>query len=239
MTLSSSLTHGQDSVLTISRSRKFQFDVAGGYLNNNLSSIDKVLRTYGHNLQSKDFATVSFSMGFFVKRILIRAETTWFFGKQIHHPGDLNTSFTGNTSSFGAGYALIDKPKFRFYPYAGISFTDASLEFFDNSSVTDMDAFVNSTSRNRTLTFNNSASLDLGFQIDGIMPLTGNAWDCPQNPRFMTLGMRVGYYLPLNEISGTHKGNELSGAPSFSLKGPYVKLVIGFGAKVRALKWKQ
>lgn len=240
MILSPFVMFGQDSTVTIAKNRYFHFDAGLGYMNGNLSSLNNTLSSYGYNRHPENLTNVSISAGLFVKRMLMRVEASWFFARQIDQPdNDLVTSFTGNVAGFGLGYLAIDKPGFRLYPYAGINVVSANFTFHDNAPVSEMDDIVNASRRNAGVSFIGSTSLDMGFQAEKIIRLKTSRWDCPQNPRFMTLGLRAGYYLPLSDVTGKHNGVELQGAPSFSLQGPYVKLIVGFGAKVRDLKWKR
>lgn len=234
------LMYAQDSTMTITKNRYFHFDVGLGYLSSNLNSLNNTLSSYGYNHHSENMANVSVSAGLFVKRMLMRVEASWFFTNQVDQPdNNLVSSFTGNVAGFGFGYLAIDKPVFRLYPYVGIHVVSAALAFHDNTPVSQMDDIINSSRRNSHVSFVGSTSLDLGFQVEQVIRLKASRWDCPQNPRFMTLGIRAGYYLPLNDVTGKHQGVELQGAPSFSLHGPYVKLIVGFGAKVRDLKWRK
>jgi hypothetical protein len=85
-----------------------------------------------------------------------------------------------------------------------------------------------------------NASLDFGVQIERLIPLQNKKWDCPQNNKFMTVGLRLGYHYGPGEIKGRYNGmnQELEDPIIYSLRGPYAKLVIGLGSKARNLRWK-
>ena len=105
------------------------------------------------------------------------------------------------------------------------------------------DQFASSEARNHHeqrgfhLAYSNAA-LDVGIQFDKLIPLKNRRWDCPQNTRYLTLGLRAGYIVN-PAVKGRFNGNIVEGAPTWSPGGPYLKLVIGFSTKMRDLKWKK
>ena len=101
-----------------------------------------------------------------------------------------------------------------------------------------LNALVNNQQRAFHLAYSN-ASLDVGVQVDKMISLKNRRWDCPQNAKFMTMGVRAGYMIGPGAVKGRFSGRVIDGAPSYSPNGPYVKLVIGFSTKMRDLKWRK
>jgi hypothetical protein len=101
-----------------------------------------------------------------------------------------------------------------------------------------MDDLTDNQQRSFHLYFSN-ASLDIGLQLEKHIGLKNRKWDCPQNSTFMTLGLRVGYLLGPGDVKGRFNNTTIADAPTYSPNGPYIKLVAGFGTKMRDLKWKR
>lgn len=108
----------------------------------------------------------------------------------------------------------------------------------ERTSVSDLDGLVNNQQRVFHLVYSN-ASLDIGLQFDKLISLKNRRWDCPQNARFMTIGVRAGYLIGPGKTKGRFNGTAIADAPTYSPNGPYVKLVIGFSTKMRDLKWSR
>lgn len=237
--LMSLIVCGQDSVFTISKNRYAHIDFGIGFLRTDLGSVNKSLISFGYKPMREDFATLSISSGYFIKRFLVRNELSLLLPNSMQQPGNVTTTFGGYNLGVGIGYAVIQKPGFRLYPYIGINAFTTRLRIEDNSTVENMNDVINSSHRTSHLYFSN-ASLDLGIQMDRIIDLKNRKWDCPQNAKFMTIGLRMGYHFGPGPIQGNYNGiQRISDAPTYSMKGPYIKLVVGFGAKQRNLKWKK
>jgi hypothetical protein len=229
----------QDSVLAVSRNRFAHIDFGVGFLKTDLGSVNTSLTSFGFKPLQEDFITLSVSSGYFVKRFLIRNELTLLLPNSVAQAGDVTTSFGGYNLGVGIGYAIIQNPKFRLYPYVGINAFTTRLRIEDDAPAANMNDVINSPHRTSQLYFSN-ASLDAGFQLDKVIALKNRKWDCPQNAKFMTIGIRAGYHFGPGPIQGRYNGiRNISDAPTYSMKGPYVKLVIGFGAKQRDLRWRK
>lgn len=229
--------YAQDSTTAISKNKYVQLDVGVGYLHTNMSSINTSLKNAGYNAMKDNYTTLSFSSAYFVNRFLFRTEFSMILPNQVDQGNNLNTEFAGYTLSAAIGYALIQKPRFRLYPYAGIISYNTKLKFNDRSPAASMNELLNTPRRNAAIHYSNAA-LDLGMQLERIIPLKNNQWDCPQNNKYMTLGIRMGYNWAPGTIKARFNGNQLTGAPEYSFRGPYLKLVVGVGSKIRQLKWQ-
>ena len=239
LALASSLLYGQDSISALSANKYFQFDMGIGYTRAQLSSINKTLDNYGYKPFSENMATFSLSANYFLNRILIKTEFTWLIPQSVEQEEDLTTKFGGYSVGFGFGYAVVQKPSYRITPYIGINANIGKLSFIDDSPVQNVDEVLNSTFRNSHLSFSN-ATLDIGIQMEKLIELKNRKWDCPQNTRLMTLGVRVGYNFGFKGTEARYNGNQsITDAPTFSMQGPYVKATIGFGSKIRNIKWKR
>jgi len=237
--LSAASALGQDSVATVSRHKYSHIDVGAGYLGTDLSSINRSLTGQGYKSINENFLTFSVSWSFTINRFLVRSEASLARPNQVTQADYIHTRFGGYSFGFGAGYAVIQKPKFRLYPFVGLNSFVNRLNFEDQTPVTDIDDVYNNPHRSFSLIFSN-ASLDVGIQIEKIFEAKKDKWDCPQNGKFRTLGVRMGYNIGTSDIRGRYNGGNqlLENAPVYSLKGPYIKVAVGIGTKARNLKWK-
>lgn len=234
----SGLVYGQDSVQALSKNKYFHFDIGIGYTNAQLGSINNTLSNYGYKTFSEDMATFSASSNYYFNRLLIKSELVWFFPQDVEQTGDLTTQFGGRSIGIGLGYAIIQKPSYRITPYIGLNAYTGRLLFIDDASVENIEDALNNTFRNTDLSFSNGA-LDVGIQMEKLIELKNRKWDCPQNSRFMTLGIRLGYNFGFGGARGRYNGDQvIENAPTYSIEGPYLKAIIGFGSKIRNIKWK-
>jgi hypothetical protein len=229
----------QDSVATmVSRNRYVNFDFAIGYLHTDLSNINGFLSSYGYKPLQDDIITLSLGTAFSVNRFIFRPEFTWQFPVTRHEAENVTSTFSGRHVAVSVGYLLIQKPGFRLFPYVGLDAFSSRLVVRENTPVANVDDLVDHKQRGFYLAYSNAA-LDFGFQVDKMISLKNKRWDCPQNAKYMTLGLRVGYLLGPGTVYGRFNGQTVEGAPSYSPNGPYIKLVIGFSTKIRDMKWKK
>jgi hypothetical protein len=228
---------GQDSTITVSHNKYVQVDVGIGYLRTNMSSINTLLQHSGFKPMKENYNTLSLSSTYFVNRLLFRAEFSLILPNHVDQAIDRNTEFKGYTVSAGIGYALVQRPKFGLYPYIGITGFNTKLQFNDLTPVADMNELLNTPRKNATIRFSNAA-LDLGAQLEKIITLKNNKWDCPQNNKYMTMGIRLGYNWSPGINKARFNGTQLRNGPEYSFEGPYIKLVLGTGTKIRQFKWQ-
>jgi hypothetical protein len=229
---------GQDSVMTVSQNKFVHVDFGVGYLRTDLSSINRSLTDFGYMPINENFVTFSISSGFFINRFLLRNEVSILFPNSMRQYGDVTTTFSGYSLMAGVGYAVIAKPKFRLYPFANAIAYINRLNFEDNATIENMNGVVNTPHHSSTLVFSN-ASFDVGLQIEKVIDLKHKKWDCPQNGKFTTVGVRFGYMFGPGPVKGRYNGNQtIADAPTYSLNGPYIKVIWGLGTKIRDIKWK-
>ena len=231
------MLHAQDSTRAVSRNKYVQVDIGIGYLNTNMRSINTSLKNLGYQQVKENYATLSLSTTYFIRRFLFRSEVSLILPNLVDQPNNTTTAFSGYTVSAGIGYAVIQNSQFRLYPYVGITSFNTTLKFTDKAPVTNMDELINTPNRNARINFSN-ASLDLGIQLERMIVVRNNKWDCPQNNKYMTVGTRIGYNWSPGTVKARYNGNQITGAPEYNFQGPYIKLVIGVGKKIRDLKWK-
>lgn len=238
--LIAALAYGQDSVLTVSNNKYFHIDFGVGYMKTDLSSINNSITSLGYKPISENFASISISSAFVINRVMIRNEVSFLMKNTTRQTENLTSSFGVRNIGFGIGYVIIERPNFRLYPFVNLNAFVGRLSFEDNAPVGDMDGLLNTPHYSSRLHFSN-ASLDFGFQLERLINLKQRKWDCPQNNRFMTIGLRAGYSFCPGKIDGRYNGmnQPIAGVPTFANKGPYLKLVVGFGSKMRDLKWKK
>lgn len=234
-----SLTYAQDSVQVLSKNTFFQFDLGIGYTDTQLGSINETLSNYGLETFTEGLTTLSLSSTVFLNRTLIKNELTWLVSQDVDQAGDLTTQFGGNAIGISLGYAIVQKPSFRITPYLGLNAYTGKLSFIDNAPVQRVDDVFDNTFRNADIYFSNAA-FDVGIQVERLIKLKNRKWDCPQNARFMTVGIRGGYNVGFGETEAKYNGNQgIEGGPTNSLEGFYVKAIIGVGTKIRNIKWRK
>ena len=235
------LAYGQDSTgIGVVSKINFQLDFQPGYLRGDLSSINNSLRSFGYNPIEGNILTYNLSAKFIIRRFVLDVGVPFFRAPDQGHSNGRRTTLSGTGANFEAnlGYVLMEKKSFRLYPYAGLRSNYAALRLIDTSPVNNLSQLANSTRREGTLTFN-SGSFNLGIHAEKLIPLKNRKIDCPQDTRYLSLGVKAGYLFPINggEL-GEYNGQELVDAPRFGLKGPYVRLVVGIGARIRRLHWQ-
>ena len=235
------LAYGQDSTgIGVVSKKFFQIDFQPGYLRGDLSSINNSLREYGYNPMEGNMLTYTVSAKFITRRFVLDVGIPFFRASDQSHSDQRRTTLSGTGFNFEAnlGYVLVEKKGFRLYPYAGLVSSYATLKLMDTSPVTNLGGIVNGTRREGTITFS-GGSFNLGIHAEKLIPLNNRKMDCPQNNRYLSLGVKAGYLFPINGGEpGEYNGQELVNAPRFGLKGPYVRLVIGMGTGIRRLKWQ-
>ena len=215
-----------------------QANLGVGYFRNDHSSLNRSLEKLGFNPIAEDLITVSASSHFFINRFLVGVDVMGFKAPDDDQPNNTLTDLMGYAYELKTGYAFVNKNKFRLYPYVGVQFNNSWLRLYDNSPVENMGDIFASDRKEGTIVFQNT-SLGLGFHAEKLISLKNREWDCPQNARYMSVGVQLGYQVILGGSgNGAYNGQELSDAPDFGLSGPYVKLVLGHGSKIRSLKWK-
>lgn len=227
----------QDSLVTISKNRFVNLDFGVGYVHSSLGNINHFLSDHGYKPLSEGSVALSFSPSFTVNRFVFRGEYTWQIPSVREQTEQITSSFGGRHVAASIGYVVLQKRGVRIFPYVGINSFASAVAVRERPTIDNADDLVNNQQQAFHLRYSN-ASLDFGIQIDKMIPLKNRRWDCPQNARFMTIGLRVGYiYGP--EVKGRFNGRVIEGAPSFSPGGPYLKLVIGFSTKMRDMRWKK
>ena len=235
------LAYGQDSTrVGVVSTKVFQVDFQPGFLRGDLSSINNSLSAFGYNPMGGNMLTYTISAKFITNRFVFDFGIPFFRAPDQSHPDQRRTTLSGAGVNFEAslGYVLVEKKGFRLYPFAGVRSNYARLRLMDTSPVNTLGGIMNSTRKEGAITFN-SGSFNVGIHAEKLIPLKNRKIDCPQNTRYLSLGFKAGYLFPINGGEpGEYNGQELIDAPRFGLKGPYVRLTVGFGTGIRQLKWQ-
>jgi hypothetical protein len=233
--------YGQDSTgIGVVPRKFFQLDYQPGYLRGDLSSINNSLRAYGYNPMEGNILTYTISAKFITNRFVFDFGIPFFRASDRSHLDNRRTTLTGTGINFDAslGYVLLEKKGFRLYPYVGLRSNYASLKLMDTSPVNNLGDIMNSTRKEGTITFS-GGSFNAGIHVEKLIDLKNRKIDCPQNTRYLSVGLKAGYLFPINGGEpGEYNGQELIDAPRFGLKGPYLRLTIGVGTRIRQLKWQ-
>jgi hypothetical protein len=237
--ISVSAASAQDTTGVEVRSRMIEIISGGGYLRNDYSALNHYLQSRGYRGVSENMSMYSFGIAPNVKRFIMSYELLLYSSPKQSNPGNLQMNMSGWGSQLTFGYQVVKKEKFRFYPYAGIisSYTGLKIQE-DNNAITTMDNVLSTQKNNATITFTNFA-LNLGVKAD-FMFIRPSDTECPQISRYMSLGVRTGYYLPFTYASkAEYNGNTtIHNAPNVGMKGFYVQMVVGFGRKIKEMNWK-
>lgn len=228
----------QDSLITRSSNQYIHTDFGFGYRRNDLGALNTALKDFGYKPLNDNFSTLSLAVGVSMKRFVFHSEASLFFSSDASIGTNLKATVDGNSFGWVIGYSVVEKPKVRFYPYVGFQSAFSHLKVKDQTPVGGWNDLLNAQQRNFTLDFV-SNSLDLGFQLERIIPIVNGRNDCPQNASFATIGIRAGYLLPLSKGKGEYNDQKVIGAPSYAVQGPYVTLFIGYGTKLRRMNWNK
>ncbi|SFN32555.1 hypothetical protein SAMN05428949_2430 [Chitinophaga sp. YR627] len=227
--------YAQDSI-PVSRNKYIQFDAGIGYLRTNMSSVNASLKPLGYHAIRDNYTTASFSTAYFYNRFLFRGEASLILPHSINQPDNMKTTFGGYSVAAGIGYVVMQTPRSRLYPYVAIQGFSTRLKFTDRTPVKDMNELISTSRRNSSIQFSN-ASIDAGIQFERMITLKNNQWDCPQNNKYMTIGFRLGYNWSPGTVKARYNGALITGAPEYNFQGPYLKVMIGLGKKIRNMKW--
>jgi hypothetical protein len=228
----------QDSLITRSSNQFIHTDFGFGYRYNNLGALNNTLKGFGYKPLNENFSTFSLSLSASARRFVFQTEASIFFSSDTDVENGLKATLEGHSFGWAVGYSVIEKPRLRLYPYVGFQSAFSHLKVKDQTLVGGMGDLINSPKRNFTLDFV-STSLNLGFQLERIVPIENRRYDCPQNTGFATIGLRAGYLIGLSKGKGEYNNQEVNGAPSYAVQGPYVTLFIGYGTKLRRMNWKK
>jgi hypothetical protein len=236
MALSGALA--QDSLITRSSNQFIHTDFGFGYRRNDLGVLNSALRDVGYKPLNENFSTFSLSVGVSARRFVFQSEASIFYSPDTGIGNDLKATVQGHSFGWAIGYSVIEKPKVRFYPYVGLHSAFSHLKVKDQIPAGGWNDLLNTQQRSFTMDFV-STSLDIGFQLERIIPIVNGRTDCPQNTSFTTIGLRAGYLVGLGKGKGEYNDQQVTGAPSYAVQGPYVTLFIGYGTKLRSMNWKK
>jgi hypothetical protein len=228
----------QDSTgVQVTTLKSFETNISIGYMNDKMPKLNKALNNSGYHALSQNFITSSVGLSVFGRRAYAHWDVFLFNSPATAQENSLKLNVSGWGFGWAVGYSVIDKTKFRLYPYIGLSVFEMKLNFKKDAPTTPDDGIFSAPMRESKITFSNTV-LDLGFQADKIFGKKKNKWDCPQNTKYWAIGVRLGYYLNIHSSSGDYYGKELSDLPHAPMEGPYAKVVFSSGKNFRRLKWK-
>ncbi len=212
-------------------------EMSFAYSYNSLSSINSFLANNGFNPISRSRFTAGVGSVSMINRFVFGASFEFLIPTSESQPDNLKTSLQGFSMAPIFGYCIVQKKHFTIYPYVRLVDNYLSLRIIDGQTAVDASSLINATNRNVSLDYQ-FFILDVGMSINRNILARNRDWDCPQNNRYWTIGLKAGYsFVP---GSGEVKYNDrvLRGAPALDYHGPYVRLVIGFGTWHRKLKWQ-
>lgn len=211
-----------------------------GYFKGNLSSINSLLKAHGIDPISEHMHTL-FVPGLFQTKQHIIAINLFAIASTDYYrnPPEL----LGKVVAFGwgasYGFNLLHSQKYLFYPYGGFSMSRGILKIEDHSQAGSVSSIIGGGSRRDVTLHFNQLNADLGLHAERIFQIKSRTWDCPQYSRFIALGIRGGYFLPLNgNPKGRYDNQTLSDSPSFALKGFHASVTFGYGRVFKRVKWK-
>lgn len=228
----------QDSLITRSFNQFIHTDFGFGYRRNDLGALNTALKDFGYKPLNENFSTFSLAVGVSMRRFVFHSEASIFFSSDASIGNSLKATVEGHSFGWAIGYSVVEKPKVRFYPYVGFQSAFSHLKVKDQTQVGGWNDLLSTSQRNFTLDFV-STSIDLGFQLERIIPIVNGRNDNPQNASFATIGIRAGYLLPLQKGRGEYNDQQINTAPRYAVQGPYMTLFIGYGTKLRRMDWRK
>jgi hypothetical protein len=212
-------------------------EMSFGYSYNSLSSVNSFLANNGFNPISRSRFTAGVGSVSIINRFVFGASFEFLIPTSESQPGNLKTSLQGFSMAPIFGYYIVQKKRFTIYPYVRLVDNNFSLKIIDGQEVLDANGLINATSRNTSLDYQ-FFILDVGMSINRNISARNRDWDCPQSNRYWTMGLKAGYSFVSGNDDAKYNSQVLRKAPALDYRGPYVRLVIGFGNWHRKLKWQ-
>jgi opacity protein-like surface antigen len=233
--LLASASQAQDSL----QSKRFALEgeMSFGYSYNSFSSVNSFLAKNGFNTISRSRFTAGVGSVSMINRFVFGAGIEALIPMAESQPGNLKTSLQGFTFAPMFGYCIVQTKHSTIYPYVRLADNILSLKITDGQTAVDASSLINATNRNSSLDYQFFV-LDVGMIINRNIPAKNRDWDCPQNNRYWTIGLKAGYSFMPGGGEVKYNSQVLRGAPTLDYQGPYVRLSIGFGTRHRKLNWQ-
>ena len=223
------------------RFRSIQLNYGFGFMKTDFSTLNSRLNQIG--LKSLPENIHAFNIGYsgYIQRILLSSYFQYYQGGIVTNSNNTNMNFSGFGFGHIVGYTILDKKNYRIAPYAGLNVNFSKLKLTDKSTANNFSALQDSQSKGREIEFTNLA-LDLGVEADKLIFVKNkSSWTHAHTAPYVSLGIKIGYMFRLDNSEsskGTINNKTIEDAPVFGLNGPYIKLNIGLGNKIRQMKWK-
>lgn len=181
----------------------------------------------GYPRQPKDYLSLGGGALFCGRRLVLGIEGFALFSPD-RSGADYRTSLSGACGVLQIGYAVLNSGNFTLYPLLGFGGGAFTWKVQRNAVPASFEDVIRAPEMGVSL-FNASFLLQAGFGADYWLALGPGE----RGTNRVVLGLRVGYsYSPFGrnwEIQLVDRTQELDGAPSFGINGPFLRLVVGWG----------
>lgn len=205
------------------------FSLAAGYTNINLDNLQGIIPNEAASLKNN---YASFGIGY---NLQFKGYIAGIHGEFLQsgtrfkdlvgkNDGDITTRSGVSKATVNFGYALVDMPRFRFFPTVGVGHSRFNLNITNEGNFTPAQIKngemggneYNLTVKNILFDFALNFNYLIGKEKDGLT-------------KGIIKGVKVGYQLGIKNDNWKHSGGDLNEAPDFSPDGFYVQAVFGFG----------
>lgn len=210
------------------------FQLQATYRQTDLTQLNNGLNSAGLGSVSNNNIWLNLSMSHIHKKWIFE-DGLGFTPFSSSETNNVKTRFNQYQAYFRAGYDISTNADFRFYPFAGLNFSEAVLNIQDNAREQNTSNFsqelLNSTS-SKTL-YQPNFGIELGAGFDYLIKLKPKKMDCFEVQRNIPIGIRAGYYI--NAYRGDWRINDykLNNGPDKNQGAVFVSLNIGLGYVVK------
>lgn len=199
--------------------------VSGGITGTATSELDEQLAAQGYPNFGR--RAVAISVGAYAtvaNRLILGGEWTGLIKGEQEHEGR-TMWLGGGYGTLGVGYAVDVSSRVRVYPRLGVGAGGLGLSFESAEETVGFDEVLTDPDTEADLTRGFQPSLTRGY---GVMDLGAGAEFLPaRNGRGMLIGLRLGYVIAPSSTRWELNKRPVSGGPSASMAGPYIRLLIG------------
>ena len=144
-----------------------------------------------------------------------------------------------NGYNFGVhfSYYVIDRPSFTLYPMVEFRAATMFVKTIQRSSSSDINNILQQPHNDATIRYS-SGMITLGFGFSSRTLIRNRPWLCPQADRYFSYDLKAGYNFTFDADHGRYNGTSISDGATLKYNGPYVKVGLGFGTRIRKMNWK-
>jgi hypothetical protein len=199
-----------------------------GWSGIDVTGLNDALGTHGYDRFGTDFLSIGGAGHASFRRFVIGGQGygLWTRGRDVSLvSGPFRSRLRGGAGFLDLGAVALRRGRTSLTGLVGLGGGSAVLDVVDRST-TSFDGAI--ADPRLSMTIRRSAFLiDLGATLDTCVP----TWHSIQGQSGPAFGVRAGYVFAPAEGDWTFDNRGLSGGPDAPLTGPYVRLLLGFGAE--------